>query len=164
MNLFNEADKYGQNKVLPTIKMLFSGATDLNIEQHFNDTSSIDIYMTATTKDSREHYYAIECKDRKMLHTKYADDGYIIEDWKVKELMREYKNGYVPIYLNSFTDDYIICWDVSKIDFDECGETGAKQFHRTTVMKNDNDLYVKNKITLKNKQAVWIGKIESSNN
>ena len=159
MNLFNEADCYGQTKIMPTLKAMFSGATSLQVEQHFNDTNSIDIYVTATTKNHKEIWYAIECKDRKMTHTRYAEDGYIIEDWKVKELLKAHKDGYKPIYLNSFSDNYIICWDLSKIDFSKCGETGEKQFHKTTVMKNDNDLYTKNKITLKNSQSVWLGKM-----
>lgn len=159
MNLFNEADCYGQTKIMPTLRAMFSGATSLQVEQHFNDTNSIDIYVTATTKNNKEVWYAIECKDRKMTHTKYKDEGYIIEDWKVKELLKAHKDGYKPIYLNSFSDNYIICWDLSKIDFEECGKTGEKTFHKTTVMKSNDDLYKKNKITLKNSQSVWLGKM-----
>lgn len=158
MDKFAEADNYGQCKVIPTIKGIFSACT-LTIDQHFDDKNSIDIYITATTKNQKEIYYAIECKDRKMSHTKYAEDGYIIEDHKVKELLKASEKGYRPIYLNSFSDDYIVVWNLDKIDFSKCGETGEKQFHRTTVMKNDFDLYSKNKITLKNSQSEWIGKI-----
>lgn len=158
MTLFNEADEYGQTKIMPTIQALFSACT-LTVEQHFDDTSSIDIYITATTKSNKEIYYAIECKDRKMNHTKYGEEGYIIEDKKVKELMKAAAQGYKPIYLNSFSDDYIIIWNLNNIDFNACGETGMKQFHRTTVMKNNNDLYCKNKITLRNNQAQWLGRM-----
>jgi hypothetical protein len=94
-----------------------------------------------------------------MSHTKYAEDGYIIEDHKVKELLKASEKGYKPIYLNSFSDDYIVVWNLNNIDFTKCGETGEKQFHRTTVLKNDFDLYSKNKITLKNSQSEWIGKM-----
>ena len=155
---FNDADKYGQDKVMNTITTLLSGCT-LQIEQHFNDTNPIDIYITATTKSRKEVYYAIECKDRKMPHTKYQDSGYIIEDHKMKELMKAANKGYRPLYLNSFNDGYVIIWNLNKIDLNECGETGEKQFHRTTVKKSNNDLYTKNKITLKNNQAEWIGQI-----
>ena len=115
--------------------------------------------LTAITKSGKEVYYAIECKDRKMSHTKYQDSGYIIEDHKMKELMKAANKGYRPLYLNSFNDGYIIIWNINKIDLNECGETGEKRFHRTTVKKSNNDLYSKNKITLKNKQAEWIGRI-----
>lgn len=158
MTEFNDADKYGQDKVMNTITTLLSGCT-LQIEQHFNDTNPIDIYITATTKSGKEVWYAIECKDRKMAHTKYQDEGYIIENHKIKELMKAANKGYRPLYLNSFNDDYIIIWNLNNIDLNECGETGEKQFHRTTVKKSNNDLYTKNKITLKNKQAEWIGRI-----
>lgn len=158
MDKFAEADNFGQTKILPTLKQMFSACT-LTIDQHFDDKNSIDIYITATTKNNKEVWYAIECKDRKMSHTKYENEGYIIEDWKVKELLNASSKGYKPIYLNSFSDDYIVVWNLDKIDFSKCGETGLKQFHRTTVMKNDFDLYSKNKITLKNSQSEWIGKI-----
>ena len=95
MDMFNEADKYGQSRILPTIKALFSGCT-LNIERHFDDKNPIDIYVTATTKSGKEVWYAIECKDRKMSHTKYKDEGYIIEDHKMKELMKAANKGYRP--------------------------------------------------------------------
>ena len=158
MDLFNEADKYGQDKVMNTITTLLSGCT-LQIEQHFNDTNPIDIYITATTKSGKEVWYAIECKDRKMSHTKYQYDGYIIEDHKMKELMKAANKGYRPIYLNSFSDNYIICWDLSKLDFGECGETGEIEFFKTEVTRGQTGKEKKNKTTLKNSQAVYIAKM-----
>ena len=158
MDIFDSTDMHGQSRILPTIKALFSGCT-LQIEQHYEDKGGVDIYITATTKSGKEVLYAIECKDRKMSHTKYQDSGYIIEDHKMKELMKAANKGYRPLYLNSFNDDYVIIWNLNNIDLNECGETGEKQFHRTTVKKSNNDIYTKNKITLKNKQAEWIGRI-----
>ena len=158
MTEFNDADKYGQSRILPTIKALFSGCK-LQIEQHFDDTNPIDIYMTATTKNNKEVYYAIECKDRKMSYTKYKDDGYIIEDKKIKSLLKAHKMGYRPIYLNSFSDNYVICWDLSKLDFGECGETGEIEFFKTEVTRGQTGKEKKNKTTLKNSQAVCITKM-----
>ena len=144
MDLFNDADKYGQSRILPTIKALFSGCT-LQIEQHFDDTNPIDIYLTATTKSGKEVLYSIECKDRKMTHT--------------KSLLKAHKMGYRPIYLNSFNDNYIICWDLSKLDFGECGETGEIEFFKTEVTRGQTGKEKKNKTTLKNSQAVCITKM-----
>lgn len=158
MDIFNEADMHGQSRILPTIKALFSGCT-LNIDQHFDDKNPIDIYITATTKSRKEVYYAIECKDRKMSYTKYKDDGYIIEDKKIKELMKAANKGYRPIYINSFNDDYVICWDLSKLDFGECGETGEIEFFKTEVTRGQSGKEKKNKTTLKNSQAVCITKM-----
>ena len=158
MTEFNDADKYGQDKVMNTITTLLSGCT-LQIEQHFNDTNPIDIYITATTKSGKEVWYAIECKDRKMNHTKYQYDGYIIEDKKIKSLLKAHKMGYRPIYLNSFNDNYIICWDLSKLDFGECGETGEIEFFKTEVTRGQTGKEKKNKTTLKNSQAVCITKM-----
>lgn len=158
MDMFNDADKYGQSRILPTIKALFSGCT-LQIEQHFDDKNPIDIYITATTKSGKEVYYAIESKDRKMSHTKYQYDGYIIEDKKIKELMKAANKGYRPLYLNSFNDDYVIIWNLNNIDFGECGETGEIEFFKTEVTRGQSGKEKKNKTTLKNSQAVYIAKM-----
>ena len=158
MNEFNDADKYGQDKVMNTITTLLSGCT-LNIERHFDDTNPIDVYITATTKSGKEVYYAIECKDRKMAHTKYQDEGYIIENHKMKELMKAANKGYRPLYLNSFNDDYIIIWNLNNIDLTECGETGEIEFFKTEVTRGQTGKEKKNKTTLKNSQAVCIAKM-----
>lgn len=158
MNLFHQADKKGQKKVVDTIKVLFSGCT-LTIDEHIEDSGYIDIYITATTATKNSITYAIEAKDRNMPHTKYAEDGYILEDWKKKKLEEASKQGYRPLYINTFSDNKMIVWNLNKIDFSKCGETGLKTFHKTTVLKSNDDLYSKNKITLKNSQAQWIGQI-----
>ena len=158
MNLFHKADKAGQKKVKDTIKVLFSGCT-LTRDEHIEDSGYIDIYITATTATNTSITYAIEAKDRDMPHTKYAEEGYILEDWKKKKLEEASKQGYRPLYINTFTDNKMIVWNLNKIDYSKCGETGERIFHKTTVMKSNNDLYKKNKITLKNSQAVWIGDI-----
>ena len=67
--------------------------------------------------------------------------------------------GYRPIYLNSFNDNYIICWDLSKLDFGECGETGEIEFFKTEVTRGQTGKEKKNKTTLKNSQAVCITKM-----
>lgn len=165
MDKFNDADMHGQDRILPTLKAVFSGCT-LNIERHFDDKNPIDIYVTATTKSGKEVLYAIECKDRKMTHTKYKDDGYIIEDKKINELMKAANKGYRPLYLNSFNDDYVIIWNLNNIDFGECGETGEIEFFKTEVTRGQTGKEKKNKTTLKNSQAVYIAKMvdEKQNN
>ena len=158
MDIFDSTDMHGQSRILPTIKALFSGCT-LQIEQHYEDKGGIDMYLTATTKSGKEVYYAIECKDRKMPHTKYQYDGYIIEDHKIKELMKAANKGYRPLYLNSFNDDYVIIWNLNNIDFGECGETGEIEFFKTEVTRGQTGKEKKNKTTLKNSQAVCITKM-----
>ena len=94
-----------------------------------------------------------------MSHTKYQDSGYIIEDKKIKELMKAANKGYRPLYLNSFNDDYIIIWNLNNIDFGECGETGEIEFFKTEVTRGQTGKEKKNKTTLKNSQAVCITKM-----
>lgn len=159
MDVFNRADFEGQSKVLPTLKLLFSGCT-LNIEQHFNTKNPIDIFITATTQNNVEHFYAIECKHRHFAHTKFEKYGYIIEQHKVRDLMRVAKKGYKPIYLNSFDDGMMMVWNLNELNFDECGETGEMTFKRTTVVENETRTETLNKITLMKEQTVWMGKMK----
>lgn len=156
-----EADYRGQQKVIPTLEKIFEPYfTTISIDPHFDDYSSIDIYMYGTKQDNTSIKYAIECKDRNMEHTAYAEEGYILEDHKKNKLMEARDMGYRPIYINTFTDDYMVVWNLDKIDFSECGTTGEKKWSQTTVYKGIDPTYKKNKITLKNSQAQWIGKIK----
>lgn len=151
MNKFNEADKIGQNKILPTLYYLFRNCY-LQIEQHIEDSGHIDIYMTATTQSSKEKYYAIECKHRNMEHTRFYD--YILEYSKEKYLKENSK--YTPIYANSFNDGYIIFWDLSKNN--EIKNIGEKTYNKYTVIPSKR--YVENKQAINVKSAVWIGKMK----
>ena len=67
MDIFDSTDMHGQSRILPTLKAVFSGCP-LQIEQHYEDKGGVDMYITATTKNNKEVWYAIECKDRKMHH------------------------------------------------------------------------------------------------
>lgn len=157
-----EADYKGQQKVIKALHQIFDGYfTSMTIDPHFDDYSPIDIYMSGTLPNNTEIKYAIETKDRNMEHTAYAEEGYILEDHKKTKLEEAAKDGYRPIYINTFTDDYLIAWDISKVNFDECGTTGKKKWSQTTVYKGIDPTYTKNKITLKNSQAQWIGLIKS---
>lgn len=156
MNVFNQTDKIGQDKAVHCINRVFSAST-LNIEQHYQDSNPVDIYVTATTRNGNERYYSFECKDRQMNHTKYADSGYLIEQRKIDSLLKESERGYTPIYLNTFNDGYCICWDLSKINFNECDELD-KPLPKTTVA--DTTKSKKNNRLLKNNQAVFIGKYD----
>ena len=121
MNEYNKRDYWGQKKVLPTLKQMFSGCT-LTIDQHFNDKNEIDIYITATTKNNREVWYAIECKDRNYNHEYFKKNGFLIEQTKINALERAKENGYRPIYLNTFTDNICIIWNVANVNWDELKE------------------------------------------
>lgn len=150
MNKFNEADKIGQEKILPTLKYLFRKC-NLNIDQHIDDCGHIDIYFTATTKNGTEYYYAVECKHRRMPHTRY--DNYILEKNKEKYLMEDSK--YKPLYLNSFDDGWIIIWDLSKNN--QIEKLGEKVYNKYTVVESEK--YVENKNALKVSDAVCVTKM-----
>lgn len=152
-----EADEKGQEKVLHAIKEIFKGYfINITIDTHFDDYGAIDIYMTGTTKNNNAITYAMECKDRKVAHTYYPD--YILEKDKKRKLLDASKKGYKPIYINTFTDDYMIVWDLNRIDFKDCSNV-EKTFHKYTVVHQHGDTYQENKISLKTEQARWIGKM-----
>lgn len=159
--LYYNADKRGQAKVIPVLQQIFSGCT-LTIEPHYEDGSPIDIYMTAVTLSNKVITYAMECKDREYKHnTKFfLEEGYILEKKKEQRLKDASAKGYKPIYINTFADDVIIVWNLNKIDFSQCGETGNKQWHKATVIHQDGDLYEENKKTVRYEQKQWMGKIK----
>lgn len=61
-----------------------------------------------TTQEDRK--YIIEIKCREMESTRYAD--YMIEDKKFTYLMNTAANGYIPLYVNFFTDGTCLIWDL----------------------------------------------------
>lgn len=126
MDIYDEADYYGQVKAVSQLEKIFSGAT-LTIEQHFDDKANIDLYVTATTKSNISSTYAIECKDRHYTHT-YSNEWFI-EYPKYKRLIETKVDGYKPLYLNTFKDDYIAIWnvDTTKPVWEE------KELRKTTV-------------------------------
>lgn len=130
MDIFEKTDKKGQEKVIPILYALFSGAS-IEIEQHWEDKGAVDILMTATTSNGNIRLYAIECKDRDFKHnTQFKDGGWILEKKKYYDLMDLYLKGYKPLYFNTFNDNTFIIWDVSKIN----PEVIEKVCKKTTVV------------------------------
>lgn len=157
MNEFSKADKYGRDKVKDRLLSLFSNYLS-NVDLYYceDDTSRSDIFVSGWTNNDKLITYCIECKDRKFEHTKY-EEGYIIEQPKKEYLITQSRYGMIPLYVNSFSDNYMAVWNLNKINWDDCGTTGEKTFETTTVKKGK--LYQDNKQTLKLEQAQWIGSI-----
>ena len=88
---------------------------------------------------------------------KDEERGYIIEQHKKEYLINQTQYGYTPLYVNSFSDDYVVVWNLNKVDWSNCSTTGEKTFKEKTVV--DSEKYVDNKQTLKLEQAQWMGKL-----
>lgn len=111
MDKYQIYDEKGQAKVVDQLCKIFSGQT-VNFEQHYIDKSTVDIGMTATTSNGKAYVYCLEAKDRTYAHTAFGGE-WMIEEHKLNELLtREGK----PFYVNTFSDDWIVFWDLSKID------------------------------------------------
>lgn len=159
MNKFKILDKKGQGVAMQFLTAMFSAQT-INVQQHWADSGKVDIHLTATTKSDNEYYYCIECKHRDYKHNQFKD-GWIIEKHKKKSLNEDINKKYKPIYLNTFRDGYCLVWDLTKIDWKKCGETGTKEFFNTEVERDEKKKHRENKITLLNNQAVWQGKLKN---
>lgn len=165
MTEFQKADNYGRDKVITTLVTVLTPYLD-NIEVTYTGIKDKeDIFIIGNNKKTNNIIkYCIECKDRKFEHTKYDNDemkdeerGYIIEQHKKEYLITQSQYGMIPLYVNSFSDDYVVVWNLNKVDWSNCSTTGEKTFKEKTVV--DSEKYVDNKQTLKLEQAQWIGKL-----
>jgi hypothetical protein len=111
MDKFSAADQQGQEKVVKVLPQIFSKC-DIVYTQHIEDKGRVDIELTATTSSGKSYLYAIECKDRTYKSDDY--DTWMLEWHKYNDLMKYEENGYKPIYINTFSDNKYLVWDVSK--------------------------------------------------
>ena len=129
MDKFSAADLQGQEKVVNQLKKIFKNQT-LTIEQHYSDCETVDIYVTATTKTNVSYLYVFETKDRNFDHNKYGDC--MLDEEKLIEI-RKREGKYKPMYVHTFSDDWISIWDISKIDFSKYQPKPIKRRKRTVV-------------------------------
>lgn len=132
MNRCKEADRVGQQKVINELIKLFSGAT-LNIQQHWVDGATIDIAITATTKNN-EYYYIIEGKDRNYNHDSFNGEWFLEKD--KYESMMEYRRNNKVLYINTFKDNYMVVWDITKINLDNI-KKGTKNLPKCTMYPSE---------------------------
>ena len=51
-----------------------------------------------------------------MPYSRYAEDGYILEEFKFNKLVERAKsNGETILYINTFNDGILVWWDLSKL-------------------------------------------------
>lgn len=111
MDKFTEKDMQGQEKVVDQLHKIFKNQT-LTVEQHYLDKSTVDICVTATTQSDISYEYIFEAKDRDYDHTRF--NTIILEIPKYESLMKRSDEGK-PMYVHTFSDDWITIWDVSKL-------------------------------------------------
>lgn len=117
---YNKLDKYqkkdyeGQEKASLALTQLFGKYEDVTMEHHITDRGRIDIFLTVKHKGIM-YKYAIECKDRDFTSTTF--DTCMLNPDKWGWLMAYKKMGYKPLFLNTFTDDKYVIWDVSISDW-----------------------------------------------
>lgn len=115
LDKFQKKDYEGQLKAAPVLSNLFSKYEDVTMEHHITDRGRIDIFLIVKHKGI-EHKYAIECKDRDF--TSETFDTCMLNPDKWGWLMAYKKLGFKPLFLNTFTDNKYMIWDVSTSDWD----------------------------------------------
>lgn len=128
LNEYQKADEKGQSKVLNQLEKIFSGYS-YDITQHYVDNNTVDIDMSITGKTENNVYkYYLEAKDRNYTHTSFGGEWFLEEN-KLNELLaREGKSFYV----NTFSDDWLIIWDLRNLDYKSL-KSGWKKLPKTTL-------------------------------
>lgn len=77
----------------------------------------VDIYFTATTINNKEVAYVGEIKERKypLSNPDNKVTYWMMEIDKLEELKKNKEHR--PLYINFFTNNMILVWDLKKIDF-----------------------------------------------
>lgn len=77
----------------------------------------VDIYFTATTTNYKEVPYVAEIKERlySLAEPNNKITYWMLETYKIDNLLNEKKHR--PLYINFFTNNRILIWDLNKIDF-----------------------------------------------
>ena len=92
----------------------------------------VDIYFTATTINNREIPYVGVIKEREypLADPKNKITYWMLETYKIDNLLNE--KAHRPLYINFFTNNRILVWDLKKIDFSEL-EIKRKELKKTTL-------------------------------
>lgn len=77
----------------------------------------VDIYFTATTINNKEIAYVGEIKERKypLSNPDNKVTYWMMEIDKLEELKKNKEHR--PLYINFFTNNMILVWDLNKLDF-----------------------------------------------
>lgn len=93
-----------------SLMMLFTERADFFTScTRCEEYSTIDGTAVRVTPE-RTNSYNVELKYREMPHDRYG--GYFLECDKYAELRRYSDNGYIPLYINFFSDGYTAIWNV----------------------------------------------------
>lgn len=77
----------------------------------------VDIYFTATTICNKEIPYVAEIKERKyyLSNPNKKVTNWMLELYKLDELKK--RKDHTPLYINFFLNNYMLVWNINKIDF-----------------------------------------------
>lgn len=95
----------------------------------------VDIYFTATTINNKEVPYVGEIKERKyyLSHPKNKVTTWMLETYKLDALMA--RNSHIPLYINFFLNNYMLVWNLNKIDFSKL-EIREMELEKNTLEDN----------------------------
>lgn len=95
----------------------------------------VDIYFTATTVNNREVAYVGEIKEREyfLAEPKNKVTNWMLETYKLNALMA--RKDHRPLYINFFLNNYMLVWDLKKIDFSKL-EVREMELEKNTLEDN----------------------------
>lgn len=147
---FNESR--GRNYLLQIINNIFPDMDSVAFSKNqFARWDSI-----VKTSDKR---YMIEIKCREMPSTRYED--YMIEEKKMEYLLQCSANGYIPLYINFFTDGTCLVWDLR---FEGGAEQREIYCNKVTVNPNAGKVTRKRNFLLKANATSYTYTLQLTNN
>lgn len=95
-------------------------------------SNPVDIYFTASTINNKEVPYVGEIKEREyyLSEPKNKVTTWMLETYKLDELMA--RKNHIPLYINFFLNNYMLIWNLNKIDFSKL-ELKKRELKKTTL-------------------------------
>lgn len=127
--------------------------TNSNYIQPTETNNRVDIYFTATTTNNKEVAYVAEIKERKypLSNPDNKVTYWMLQLDKLEELKKNKEHR--PLYINIFSNNIILVWDLNKLDFSKIDKK-EMELKKTTL--EDTGTKVKHYFDLPSNMATLI--------
>lgn len=153
-----ECDESTKAEFSSFLKAVFSAATCLVIETPEDPQSPMDMYLTARTQHSA-YTYAFELKERdwRFPSDKYGrkgqNEGWVLEDRKIKNFEEARSRGYKCVYVNFYPDGVLRLWNLDSAPEGALERRGGSRTYHLHTVDDEGGTYTKAKVELFNDWA-----------